>query len=137
MAMRISDVPRSPPRSTRASTSVDTGMRGTTRWRICESIRVFRVRTSAPQMMRANLAASAGCSRKPPRSIQFWLPCTLTPMPGTSTSTSSTIVMISAGIASRRQNTTGSREAMRNSGTPMSAHIACFCAIARDDPLAA
>ena len=102
-----------------------TGSRGITRCRFwCSSLRL-RVSRSAPQSTSANFAASAGWIRnEPPTSIQFWLPLTLTPIPGTSTSTSSTTDSTRMGTARRRNHVVGSRLATTSAGTPSTTHIA-------------
>ncbi len=68
-----------------------------------------RVSASASERTRATLAASDGCAVKPPRTIQFRLPLTVLPIPGTNTSSCRKADPRSAGSASRCQVRAGTR----------------------------
>ena len=63
----------------------------------------------APQMANAILVSSDGCMDNPAITNQPRVPLDSVPMPGTRTSTSSTIVVAKAGKASRRIRFTGTR----------------------------
>jgi hypothetical protein len=88
MAVRMIAVPMSPPIMMRPSSMNAAGTSGTSmcfHW-FSSLLSCLRASRSAPHSTRASLPNSLGWSwKEPPTAIQFWLPLTETPMPGTCT----------------------------------------------------
>ena len=111
MMLSDTDCPRSGCMKINVSASAAAGSSGTSIWRsVACSIRRAASRC-APQMAKAILASSEGCMENPPKTNQPREPLATLPIPGTSTSTSRTMVNAKAGNASLRMILIGIRSA--------------------------
>ena len=86
--MRMIAVPMSPPSMIRPSSMKATGTSGTSmcfHW-LSSRLSCLRASRSAPHSTSASLPNSLGWIwKEPPSEIQFWLPLTAIPIPGTCT----------------------------------------------------
>ena len=122
-------VPMSPPSMISPSSMKATGTSGTSMCFHCVSSRLscLRASRSAPQRTSASLPNSLGWSWKgPPTEIQFWLPLTATPIPGTWTRIIRKTEPSSIGYASARCSLDGIREATSSSRPPSTAARNCL-----------
>ena len=88
----------------------------------------------APQIANAILVSSEGCMESPATTNQPRVPLDSCPMPGMSTSTSSTIVMANAENAVRRRKDTDTRRANQKPKRPTTVHSTWRPKIAHGEP---